>query len=61
MESIKFWRVNSSRFLAKINLEEVLIVSNILGFKLYNNRLVQIVNNNNGERFETYVIKGKRK
>jgi aspartate 1-decarboxylase len=27
---------------------------------LYENEKVQIVNNNNGERFETYVIKGER-
>jgi aspartate 1-decarboxylase len=27
---------------------------------LFENEKVQIVNNNNGERFETYVIKGDR-
>ncbi len=27
---------------------------------LYENEKVQVVNNNNGERFETYVIKGER-
>ena len=27
---------------------------------LYENEKVQIVNNNNGERIETYVIKGER-
>ena len=28
--------------------------------KLIENEKVQIVNNNNGERFETYIIKGER-
>jgi len=27
---------------------------------MYPNEKVQIVNNNNGQRFETYIIKGKR-
>jgi aspartate 1-decarboxylase len=30
------------------------------GANLYEGEKVQIVNNNNGERFETYVIKGER-
>src|SRR6201746_922251 len=35
--------------------EDLLDAANILA-----NEKVQIVNNNNGERFETYVIKGER-
>jgi aspartate 1-decarboxylase len=35
--------------------EELMEVANIL-----ENEKVQVVNNNNGERIETYVIKGKR-
>ena len=27
---------------------------------IYENERVQVVNNNNGERFETYIIKGER-
>lgn len=56
MESIKFWRVYSSKSLAKINLEEVLNISDILGFKLYNNKLVQIVNNKIYIREENYFF-----
>lgn len=35
--------------------EDLMDAANIL-----ENEKVQVVNNNNGERFETYVIKGKR-
>lgn len=43
-------------YIGSITIDEDLMdAANIIG-----NEKIQVVNNNNGERFETYVIKGER-
>jgi len=43
-------------YVGSITIDEVLMEA----ANLYEGEKVQIVNNNNGERFETYVIKGEK-
>ncbi|WP_026478055.1 aspartate 1-decarboxylase [Alkaliphilus transvaalensis] len=43
-------------YVGSITIDEELLEAS----KIYPNEKVQIVNNNNGARFETYVIKGER-
>lgn len=43
-------------YVGSITIDEVLMEA----ANLYEGEKVQIVNNNNGERFETYIIKGER-
>lgn len=43
-------------YVGSITIDEALLEA----ANIYPNEKVQIVNNNNGARFETYVIKGKR-
>ena len=43
-------------YIGSITIDEALLEA----ANIYPNEKVQIVNNNNGERFETYVIKGER-
>ena len=44
------------QYVGSITIDEVLMEA----ANLYEGEKVQIVNNNNGERFETYVIKGEK-
>jgi len=43
-------------YVGSITIDEVLMEA----ANLYEGEKVQIVNNNNGERFETYIIKGEK-
>lgn len=45
MGSVKFWKVYASKNLAKINFEAILLVANHLGYRIYKNQLVQIIEN----------------
>ena len=42
-------------YMGSITIEDLMDAANLIA-----GEKVQIVNNNNGERFETYIIKGKR-